>query len=322
MAWSIVFQGVDRLLIGVGLTTLTIVASACTMRTRASSPIQTSAQFADEAWDDGMAVLLVFAGRVKRYGVWRDAEIRDYLVREYLDPMDLTKRDIQGPALIPVLKANRLVSFETGSYDYRYMSSFFFRRDTTALVKGVGSCQNGCGLVHQRWDVSSGRLEIDSYWESEGRATIQVAASDWRFADELPFLAHLLEDDSEVRTLPPLAAPRAAARRGQEDEVILTSFGIGDACEDCLPMTTGEVPVSKDMEFVVPSRVLRVKREGRRTMFLSADGTIELQFEHDAEGFLLSFTVRDEQEFHRVAQFRGAYWERTDQADRRKLQAR
>lgn len=106
--------------------------------------------FARKSSDDGKAVVSVFKGRWKQYGYWRDAEIRDYLIREYFDPDELTKRDQETS--LHVLKANRRVTFSTGTYDYRLMSSLFFDRATGRLVKGVGTSQEGCGIAFLRWD--------------------------------------------------------------------------------------------------------------------------------------------------------------------------
>ena len=118
-------------------------------------PVATADWFASESWDDGAAVVCVYRGRFKKYGAWREAEARDYLIREFLHPEELTKRDTPQPEHVRVIKANRHVAFNTGTYDYRLMASLFFARDTARLVKAVASSQDGCGLTFQRWDRSA-----------------------------------------------------------------------------------------------------------------------------------------------------------------------
>ena len=310
------------------LTLLAALVPFLTAACRGAGTAPGRADFDAASWDDGMAVVCVYEGRVRRYGTWREAEVRDYMVREYLDPVELTKRDRLAPELVPVLKVNRQVSFETGSYDYRLMSSLSFQRADARLLKGIGTCVNACGLVHQRWDRPSGRLRWDSYWEGEGRADVPLAPGDWRFADELPFVALSLGEGARLRALPPLASPRAACTpRSEERSVdglptIKTMWlGIGDQCTDCLLPAGGEEGPAAGSDArahdAPPFRELVVRREGRRTRFVDAqDGTLALELVHDEQGFLESWVLPGEQEFRRVSLFHGPYWERTAPADR------
>jgi hypothetical protein len=281
--------------------------------------IGAAADPAATAWDDGMAVVLAYRGRVKRYGTWREAEVKDYLVREFLDPLDLTKRDAPSAGDVRVIKVNRLLEFPTGSYDYRFMSSVFLRRDDGRLVKATGSCQNACGLVFQRWDANSEMLRSDSYWEGEGEAETPLPAErGWRFADEIPYVANRLPVGSEVTVLAPLASPRAIAAPPDDSAPMLSVLGIGDRCAECESPGSLVTPVGVawEEELVVPSRTLKVVREGRRTLLVAPDGTREAEFVYDEDGFLLRWTLRGEQEFRRVAAWRGAYWARTAPEDR------
>ncbi|MHC4448771.1 MAG: hypothetical protein ACYS0E_01350 [Planctomycetota bacterium] len=164
----------------------------------------------DQAWDDGAAVVSVYRGRIKWYGEWRPAEVRHYLVREYLHPRRLTKQEPPDSKSIPVLKANILVSFRTGTYPYRQMGSLFFHRKTGDLIKAVGSSQEGCGASFQRWDLS-GKLRYDTYWDGEGSGErILPKGSEQFFEDELPILAHLLRDQ-KISILPSLV--RSSVRK-------------------------------------------------------------------------------------------------------------
>lgn len=281
------------------------------------------ARFADASWDDGMAVVQTFEGRVRRYGEWRDAVVRDYMVREYLDPDELTKRDAPTPSLVPVLKANRTIEFATGSYDYRLTTSLFFRRDTGRLVKGVGCCANACGIVFERWDAPSSTLRSDSYWEHEGRAEAPLDASQSFFADELPFVANAFTEGERIRVLPPLASPHSILQpqRARPIPGAETAWlGIGDLCTECVLPPEGERdPRYGDLAAGpprVPERELVVKREGKRVRLLDLDGTLALELAYDELGFLEGWTLPNEQEFRRARAFRGPYWERTHPADR------
>ncbi len=324
--WSVTSRTATAITLAVaGLVTTCALPNART----SAVPVQVSATFADSAWDDGMAVVMVFRGKVKRYGVWRDAEVRDYLVREYLEPADMTKRDRPSPDAIPVLKVNRLTEFATGTYDYRLMSSLFFHRADDTLVKGVGTCQNGCGIVFQRYDGASRELTTDSYWEHEGRMNATQEIIGARFADELPFVAHALPHGSELTVLPPLAAPKSSIHRHTamptpkvEAVESVETVGIGDACIACVAGVPETLTATDATTTFVPSHVLRVERDGAITRLVERDGSIAAEFEYDAGGFLVAWRIRDEQEFRRSGEFRGPYWERTSAADRQSMERR
>lgn len=168
-------------------------------------------------WDDGAAVVSVFEGRWMRYGSWRDALVRDYVIREYLHPEELTKRDEVTDGLVPVIKANRQVTFTTGTYQYRLMHSLFFDRRDGSLVKAVGTSQEGCGIVFQRWDRKSGRLSFDSYWEGEGAGSRELPGG--RFEDEIPFLGASLRDGDRLTVFPSLMRNRLHGASAEERTV-------------------------------------------------------------------------------------------------------
>jgi len=241
----------------------------------------------DESWNDGAAVVSVYEGRVYRYGHWRAAEARDYVIREYFDPDELTKRDRKTD--LPVLKANRHVTFNTGTYDYRRMVSLFFDRRDASLVKAVGSSQEGCGLVFLRWDRNARRLLWDSYWEGEGRGGRDLAKSAGEyFVDELSYVARGLEEGAEVTVRPTLARNRVGAGR---------------------------------------ARKLTVKRDGRAVRLVDGDGVQQARFEFDDGGDLVRWRIVDAQkgpgegaeEFERTVRRRLYYWQKTDPEDERLL---
>lgn len=285
----------------------------------------------------------MFAGKVRRYGVWRDAVARDYLVREALSPRDLTKRDRPTEAEIPVLKANRLVSFRTGAYGYELMSSLWFRRADGALVKGRGACLNACGMVTHGWDEPSGRLRADSYWEGEGAASAALPPQGgaWRFADELPFVASALPDGAVVAVRAPLASPRSTlggpARATRDPRYAAAGLGIGDLCLECQtpgfqtpgftspgPGTGAASDVQRAAEHVAPEPLTLTVRRGPRGVvrLVGADGALAAELRYDRDGFLAGWTIPGEQEFRRVRRVRTAYWEETDPRDERRYATR
>lgn len=257
------------------LPILPLLVAACD-----EGPAVDSAWLRSARWDDGKAVVCVYRGRLMRYGHWREAEVRDYLIREYFDPRELTKRDEAGAGLIPVLKVNRHLTYTTGTYQYRLMHSLFFHRETGELVKAVASSQEGCGLVFLRWDFRDRKLRWDSYWEGEGMGARPLPKrGQVFFADELPFLAPHLRDGA-VRVQPSLLRNRV-----------------------------GDEPESARM----------IHAEQRRAVVKDADGRVTAEFVYDADGFLERWTVPGAQEFTRVSCRRMYYWQFTDPGDEKRL---
>jgi hypothetical protein len=174
-----------------------------------------------KSWDDGAAVVSVYRGKLRWYGELRDAEVRHYIVREYMHPTELTKADRKTDASIPVLKANILISFATGTYEYRQMCSLFFDRRSGELVKAVGSSQEGCGASFQRWDRNSRELRYDTYWagEAAGKRALEKGRQQF-FPEELAILAGMLAPQ-ELEVLPSLVS--SSVRKKAVEALSLTS---------------------------------------------------------------------------------------------------
>jgi len=269
--------GIPRPVAGALLVAALLSAAACGSGPGGAGRALDPSWLGDGRWEDGAARIGVFRGRIRRYGTFREAEVRDYLVREYLHPDELTKRDRPGPSAVPVLKANRMVSFSTGTYDYRRMASVFLHRRDGALVKAAGSTQDGCGLAFQRWDRRSGMFRWDTYWEGEGRGERALdPGSDGYFEDELPFVARDLRPGSRIRVLAPLTVSRALA--GGEGTVV-------------------------------------VEREGRTTRLRAEGGDLRAEFEYDDEGDLRAWRIPGREEFERVVKRTLYYWRHTAPGD-------
>lgn len=174
----------------------------------------------NKSWDDGAAVVSVFRGKLRWYGELRDAEVRHYVVREYMHPTELTKAEPRTDDSIPVIKANVLISFTTGTYEYRQMCSLFFDRRSGELVKAVGSSQEGCGASFQRWDRNSRELRYDTYWagEAAGKRELDKSARQF-FPEELALLAGMLAPQ-KLDVLPSLV--KSSVRKKNADAASLT----------------------------------------------------------------------------------------------------
>ncbi len=270
---------------------LFILASCSGTGFRVAGPTSDGAfDFSDASWDDGRAVVAVYEGHVERYGLRRAAIVRDYVVREYLSPDDRTKRDAPTATDLPVLKVNRQLAFATGSYDYDRMASLFFRRSDGALVRGVGTCINACGIVLHRWDRLDEALHVESYWEGEGVRDIAFELPPHvHFRDELPFVAAAWPVGASITVLAPLSAVRSIVDAGR---------------------------IGSDPTVRVEATGLCVERVGTTTRLRASDGSVAFEVVHDARGFVASWRFGDDEAFRRTAWVRCAYWERTAPRDR------
>lgn len=244
-----------------------------------------AAWFSSTVWDDGLALVNVYDGQVLQYGTWRDAQVRDYLVREHHDPVERTKRDRLRPDLVQVLKAHRMLAFETGTYGYRRASTLFFRRADGRLTKALGSGQDGCGLTVQRYDDDPGLLRFDSYWEGEGRGErpLRLGAGD-HLEDELPFVLFGSAQGRSIRRFPSLTASSLRGWRG--------------------PPPTFSVRRSD-----------RTDAPGVVVSLVDAAGGDAATYVYDADGTLASWRVEGAEAFERRASRRFAYWEKTSPQD-------
>jgi hypothetical protein len=263
-----------------------------------------------------MAVVLSFRGEVRRYGIWREASASHYMVREFLSPVDFTKRDRPGASEIPVLKVNRMMAFATGSYDYRFFTGLFFHRETGELVKGVGNCQNGCGSVSHSYLALDRVLRSDSYWEEEGTQILKLEPGvPLRFAEELPYLARMRADGDVLLAGEPLASCRSMLHPENASAETAHLLGTEDACEECADPsgTTTSGPASPR---TLLKQELRIAHRGSETQLLTTSGEIAARFTYDRSGFLVGWEIPGHERFRRVSVFRGPYWQRTAPADR------
>jgi len=126
-----------------------------------------------EHWGDGRAELAAYALSIPRYGELRTGEAVLVTVTEDFDTTAQVKSDRQGPGVVPVLKLNQVVDFQTGVYDYNTMTSTFLRLDG-GLPRGVPtrisfSMQEWCGQTSARVVAHEESLvhTLDSYFAGE-----------------------------------------------------------------------------------------------------------------------------------------------------------
>ena len=87
-------------------------------------------------WDEGLAEVCLYEGKMKKYGALRPFELDVITVREHFDPEKLVKtRPAKGKETIPIMKVNIRRAVRTGVYKYVQMASVFVDRRDAGLVK-------------------------------------------------------------------------------------------------------------------------------------------------------------------------------------------
>ena len=146
-------------------------------------------------WGDGRAEIAGYTLTMPRYGELRTGEAVLVTVTEGFDPQAQVKSDRVGDDVVPVLKLNHVVDFQTGIYDYNTMTSTFLRLDG-GLPRGVPtrisfSMQEWCGQTSERVTATGRGLvhTLDSYFEGESVDDQQLRLpSDAVAEDALPGL--------------------------------------------------------------------------------------------------------------------------------------
>ena len=156
-------------------TPLLAVALGCsaTAGPTRSGPTSLAPEGFWDHWGDGRAELAAYALTIPRYGELRTGEAVLVTVTEDFDTAAQVKADRRGPGVVPVLKLNHVVDFQTGVYDYNTMTSTFLRLDG-GLPRGVPtrisfSMQEWCGQTSSRVVTGGSGLvhTLDSYFEGE-----------------------------------------------------------------------------------------------------------------------------------------------------------
>jgi len=146
---------------------------------------------ASPLWDDGRAEIDAYEASVRRYGVMRPLTAYLIVVKEDFSKTQLVKADPgHDPAdLLPVLKLNHVINYQTGIYSYHQMASAFFDRGTMELVKLSLTSNEWCGNTYKEYTRrdGGGTLHVHTYWDGQAEATYPVPGGpDVVFYDALP----------------------------------------------------------------------------------------------------------------------------------------
>src|SRR5258706_5130447 len=108
---------------------------------------------ASPLWDDGRAEIDAYDATVRRYGVMRRLTAYLIVVKEDFSKTQLVKADPghDPKDLLPVLKLNHVINYQTGIYSYHQMASAFFDRGTMELVKLSLTSNEWCGNTYKEY---------------------------------------------------------------------------------------------------------------------------------------------------------------------------
>ena len=147
-------------------------------------------------WNSGKAEYQCMEGRIRQYGIDREAEARLVLVKEPFDPHKRVKS--LGSDAVPVLKLHFSRHIPTGVYNYYQTATLFFHRDTGRVLKYTMSSQDGCGNTFMEYLYQPDQTHLFryfSYFDDEGDSEAILKDTDFTFYDALPLvLRYRLKD--------------------------------------------------------------------------------------------------------------------------------
>lgn len=123
-------------------------------------------------WFDGKAEINFYNATIMRYGHPRDTkEIYHIIVAERHRTDQMVKADEwQRPDLLPVLKFNFVLNFQTGIYTYHQMASIFFKQEDARVYKMTLTSNEWCGNTFKEIINFKGKhvLNFNSYFDGTG----------------------------------------------------------------------------------------------------------------------------------------------------------
>jgi hypothetical protein len=153
--------------------------------TLAAQPVFDPSWSTDPRWNDGLAEVAHYAAKRMQYGKARMFEAVLITVSEDFNRAHFAKAEppYQKKNLLPVLKLNIVLQYDTENYPYSFLSSVFVdRQDPTAIVKLTNSSQEWCGNTFKELKTWGGGVWLiyHSYWDEEGDG---AKALDWKPGD-------------------------------------------------------------------------------------------------------------------------------------------
>ncbi len=142
-------------------------------------------------WEDGLAEVCLYEGKLLKYGALRDSALELITVREHFDPERLVKtRPAPGKRVLPVMKQNLVRRTRTGVYEYMQMSSVFLHRETGELLKlsvvSAEWCGNSFALFERKQPHAT--LHISNYMDDRGSTTFELTDVPLFYDEIIPLL--------------------------------------------------------------------------------------------------------------------------------------
>jgi hypothetical protein len=160
-------------------------------------------------WDEGLAEIALYDGKLNKYGSPRDASVDLITVREYFHPERFVKTaapTVGGVNSLPVMKQNFTRRIRTGIYEYVQAGSAFVDRISGDLLKISAISTEWCGNSSALLvcDGRSRTLQISNYMDDRGFNLHSLDTSDdLLFYDQLILYfrihAHTLQPGTSLR---------------------------------------------------------------------------------------------------------------------------
>lgn len=126
-------------------------------------------------WFDGKAEINFYDATIMRYGQTRETrEIYQIVVAEKHRTDQMVKADDwQQPGLLPVLKFNFVLNFQTGIYTYHQMASIFFNQKDARVYKMTLTSNEWCGNTFKELINFDDKhvLNFNSYFDGSGNGS-------------------------------------------------------------------------------------------------------------------------------------------------------
>jgi len=156
----------------------------------------------DPFWNSGKAEFQVYQGKIKKYKIFRNAQVKLIIVKEPFHREKFVKTMKQEMAT-NVIKMNYIRHVPAGIYDYHQMASFFFNWDTGRIIKYTMNSQDGCGNTFMKYIFKNNRhhFSYHSYFDDQGDL-LKIFDEDFLFYDALPIVLRFrLSEKGSYKTM-------------------------------------------------------------------------------------------------------------------------
>lgn len=134
----------------------------------------------DKYWYQGKAEISRYELLQNRYQDLHPGEaVLIFVTEDFLTDKQVKNDNYQNENSTPILKANMLLKFPTGIYDYSTMTSVFTPTETEAFpqtLKVTNSVQDWCGQSFLQLNFREGQyqMELRSYFENEADQDLSI----------------------------------------------------------------------------------------------------------------------------------------------------